>query len=317
MRAVRIGAPGAADLVETPAPQPAAGEIAVKVRWAAVCATDRKLVRRGVPHPRVPGHEFAGECADGTPVAVHPDISCGACRQCTTGWSNRCRYRRSIGIDRDGGFAEHVVVPAPQLVPLDGLPPDLGALVEPLACCVHAIGMLPLGQLRTVGIVGAGAMGVLAMWTLQAYGIRVVVSQRSQERRRIARQLGAEAVVAPDDEIAETLDAVVVTAPGAEPLRWALEHVTVGGTVHAFAGTPGGAHVDVNTVHYRHLTLLGSTGSTLEDMHKAIVLARDGGVDITRLPRTTIGLEDLPDALTGEADRQHLRTLVDVGGSDS
>jgi L-iditol 2-dehydrogenase len=203
-------------------------------------------------------------------------------------------------------------------VPTGDLPLDLGTLLEPLACCVHAVAMLPTGRLRTVAVVGAGAMGLFTMWVLQAHGIRVVVSQRSPERRGMAADLGADVVIGPDDDVAATvaapIDAAVVTAPGAQALRWALEHVAVGGTVHAFAGTPGGAAVDVNAVHYRHLVLLGSSGSTVADMRVAAELARSGQVDLARLPRAVIGLDGLPDALVGPPDRRYLRTLVDVGG---
>jgi threonine dehydrogenase-like Zn-dependent dehydrogenase len=90
--------------------------------------------------------------------------------------------------------------------------------------------------------------------------------------------------------------------------------VAVGGAVHAFAGTPGGADIDANAVHYRHLTLLGSTGSTVDDMRAAVELARSGMVRLGALPRATIGLADLPHALTSDPDRGHLRTLVDIGG---
>jgi threonine dehydrogenase-like Zn-dependent dehydrogenase len=319
MRAVRIEEPGTVRLVEMPRPQPTDDEIVVRVRWAAVCGTDRKVVRRGVPEARVPGHEVAGELPDGTPVAVHPDIGCDVCSLCSAGWSNRCRRRQSVGIDRDGGFAEWMVVPPRQVLPVDGLPLELAALLEPLACCVHAVDMLHTARLRTAAVVGAGAMGVLAMWTLQANGVRVVVSQRSEERRRMAERLGADAVIGPDDDLTEAVgapvDAVIVTAPGIEPLRWALDHVAVGGIVHAFAGTPGGADVDVNVVHYRHLRLVGSTGSTLADLRLARDMVRDGHVDIARLPRMTVGLENLPRVLASEPERSHLRTLVDVGGS--
>jgi L-iditol 2-dehydrogenase len=319
MRAVRIEQPGTVRLVEMQCPQPQGDEIAVRVRWAAVCGTDRKLVRRGAAQARVPGHEVAGELPDGTPVAVHPDIGCGVCPVCAGGWSNRCDRRQSVGIDRDGGFAEWMVVPPQQVLPVDGLSLELAALLEPLACCVHAADMLQTAQLGTAAVVGAGAMGVLAMWTLQANGVRVVVSQRSPERRRMAERLGADAVVEPDDDVTEALgapvDAVIVTAPGAGALRWALDHVAVGGIVHAFAGTPGGAEVDANVVHYRHLRLVGSTGSTLADLRLARDLVLEGHIDIDRLPRVTVGLQDLPRVLAGEPERGHLRTLVDVGGS--
>ena len=76
--------------------------------------------------------------------------------------------------------------------------------------------------------------------------------------------------------------AALVTAPGVEALSWAIDHVDVGGRVHAFAGTPGGAPVDANIVHYRHLRLVGSTGSTVEDYRRARDLARSGAVPLDR-----------------------------------
>jgi threonine dehydrogenase-like Zn-dependent dehydrogenase len=158
------------------------------------------------------------------------------------------------------------------------------------------------------------------MWTLQANGVRVIVSQRSEQRRRMAEALGADRVVGSGDDVGELgvpIDAVIVTTPGAAPLRWALEHVAVGGIVHAFAGTPGGAQVDANTVHYRHLTLVGSTGSTPADLRLALELVRGQRIDLGRLPRAVAGLEDLPGLLLGEPDRGHLRTLVAVGGGAS
>lgn len=317
MRAVRAAAPGTAALVELPDPGSDDGNVVVRVTWAAVCATDRKIVRRGVVEPRVLGHEFAGERADGTPVVVHPDIGCGGCARCRAGWTNRCDRRRSIGIDRDGGFAGRAAVPAGQLVSLDGIAPYVGAMLEPLACCVHAVGLLPADGVRSAAVVGAGAMGVLAMWTLQARGLPVTVVQRSQPRRRLAATLGADAVLGPDERPSEAPDVVVVTAPGGEALAWATDHVAVGGAIHAFAGTPGGAQADANAVHYRHLTLLGSTGSTVDDMRRAARLVRDGDVPLADLPRTTIGLAALPDALTTDPDPEHLRTLVDLGGHGS
>ena len=325
MRAVRVREACAASLVEEPVPEAVEDAVRVRVRYAAICATDRKLTRRGMPTDRVLGHEFAGTLDDGTTVGVHPDIGCGHCDACRNGWSNRCTERRSIGIDRDGGLAEWVIVPRSQAVPI---PPTLlpdAPLLEPLACCLHALRLLP--DVPRAAVVGAGAMGVLAMWALQSRRIAVAVCQRSDDRRRLADELGADAVCAPDDDPAPALggppEAVVVTAPGAAPLRWALEHVAVGGSVHAFAGTPGGAEVDANLVHYRHLRLVGSTGSTLDDYRTAIELVADGRVPIDRLPRRTVPLSEVPEELNSACaepgeDRGRasaLRTIVDLGES--
>jgi L-iditol 2-dehydrogenase len=319
MKAVRVGTNGGAELVEAERPAPAAGELLVRVEAAAICATDRKLAAHGAPAPVIPGHELAGRLADGRVVGVHPDVGCGACRSCRAGFENRCPDRVSIGIDRDGGLAEWVAVPERQALPLDGVPLEVSPVLEPLACCLHAVSLLDVRREDPALVVGAGPMGILAMWALQQAGARVAVSQRSRERRELAAELGADAVLGPDDSVEAALGepprVAIVTAPGAEPLTGALEAVALGGAVHAFAGTPNGASVDANIVHYRHLRLVGSTGSALLDYRRAIDLVTTGLIPLDRLPRTSVALAEVPKLLLGERTAPGLKVIVDVGGN--
>lgn len=319
MNAVRITGEGTAELATVESPTPADGEVVVDVTHAALCNTDRKLVTRGQPQGRILGHEAAGHLPDGTAVGIHPDTGCGRCAECLAGHTNRCPDKRSVGIDRDGGLAGRVAVPAAHAVPLEGVPLELAPLLEPLACGVHAIHRM--GPIEgPVAVVGAGAMGILTMWALQAMGHPVVVSQRSDERRQQASDLGADAVMSPNDDLSGAFDepvrAVVVTAPGAQPLHWALEKVAVGGVVHAFAGTPGGASIDANLVHYRHLDLVGSTGSGLVDYREARDLVRDGAVPIDRLPRTRTDLAGAVEAVMRPPAPDELRVMIDIQGAD-
>lgn len=317
MRAVRVGTAAGAELVETERPSPSTGETLVRVEAAAICATDRKLAMRGAAAPVIPGHELAGTLADGVVVGVHPDVGCGTCGFCRAGFENRCLERISIGIDRDGGLAEWVAVPERQAVPLNGVALELSPVLEPLACCLHAVRLLNVQAGDPAVVVGAGAMGILSMWALQKAGARVAVSQRSPERRELAVELGADAVLSPGDDAAAVLGepprVAIVTAPGPEPLLWALEEVAVGGVVHAFAGTPGGAPVDANIAHYRHLTLVGSTGSALSDYRRAVELVSSGEVRLEKLPRATVALDEVPGLLLGERAAPALKVMVDVG----
>jgi len=312
VRAARIVGPGVAEVVELPDPTPAADEVVVEVAFAAVCSTDRRLVRHGERIGRIPGHEIAGRLGDGTLVGVHPDTGCGRCPRCDAGQTNRCAQRRSVGIDRDGGFAEKVVVPAAHVIPVDGVPAELVPLLEPLACTLHAATRLRAAAGESAAVVGGGAMGILAMWALQARGLRVFIRQRSPQRRRQAQELGATGVIEDDASAIMGVppDVVVVTAPGPEPLAWALAHVAEGGRVHAFAGSPDGALVDANIIHYRHLDLVGSTGSGLVDYRDALELVRSGVIDLARLPRTEIDLESLPAAVATSSGGAALRTVV-------
>jgi L-iditol 2-dehydrogenase len=320
MRAVRVGTGGGVELVEVERPTPATGETLVRVLTAAICATDRKLVMLGGSAPVTLGHELAGRLDDGRAVGVHPDIGCGNCRFCRAGFENRCPDRVSIGIDRDGGLADWVAVPERQALPLDGVPLELSPVLEPLACCLHAVRTLDVRPGDAALVVGAGPMGILAMWALQQAGARVAVSQRSAERRELAAELGADVVLGPDGSasagLGEAPRVAIVTAPGVEPLAWALDEVAVGGAVHAFAGTPGGAPIDANVIHYRHLRLVGSTGSALADYRRALELTASGRIRLENLPTSTVALDEVPGILLGERTAPGLKVIVDVGGGE-
>lgn len=316
MPAVRLLPTGEVAVREIPRPRPGPDEVLVEVIAAAVCTTDRKFAERGTDVPRTLGHEVTGRLADGTTVGVHPEVACRACPACRDGWHNRCPYRQALGLARDGGLAGAVAVPPAQLVPLGGLDPLTSAMLEPLACAVHAVEVAGAGNGGPAVVVGGGAMGILCGWVLQAAGCRVALCQRSPQRRRLARELGLDAAIGPEDDPADQLGeppaAVVVTAPGAGALRWGLERVAVGGVVHAFASTPGGAPVDADLLHYRHLRLVGSTGSRLRDYQRARDLVAGGEVKLDRLPHRVVGLADAPAAVLGPPPEPALKTVVAV-----
>jgi L-iditol 2-dehydrogenase len=315
MRAVRIEGPRRVSSVDVPEPEAAPGEVIVRVRAAAICATDRRLANLGTPESRIPGHEVAGVLEDGAQVGVQPNVGCGRCASCALGLENRCPDHVDIGIQRDGGLAEWILVPEGHAVTLDGFPFDLAPSIEPLACCLHALAMLDVAGGEVAVVVGAGTLGIIGMWALQAAGARVVVVQRSEARRHLAAELGADAVIGPGDDVTAALGSrpgvALVTAPGVEALSWAVEHVDVGGRVHAFAGSPGGARIDANLVHYRHLRLMGSTGSTVDDYRRARDLARSGSVPLERLPSRTVSLDEVPQILLdARPDPRMLRIVV-------
>lgn len=304
-------------VVEVPPPVPAEGEVLVRVRSAGLCATDRRMAVLGTHAPRIPGHEVAGLLDDGTAVGVQPNLGCGHCASCSAGLENRCPDHVDVGIQRDGGLAELLAVPRAHVVPLEGYPIELAPLVEPLATVLHASRLLGAREGDLAVVVGAGSLGIAAMWALQAIGVRVAVMQRSTARRALAAEMGADGVLGPEEDPAASLGArprlALVAAPEGEALTWALEHVDVGGRVHAFAGTPGGAPVDANLVHYRHLSLVGSTGSTVQDYRDGLELARSGRIRLDRMPVTTVALDEVPRVLLDpDPDPLVLRVAVAI-----
>lgn len=318
MRALRIDGPGDVAVADVPIPEPAQGEVLVRVERAALCATDRKMVERGVDPPLTLGHEAAGRLADGTLVGIHPDVGCGRCRHCRRGHETRCPDKGSLGVKRDGALAEWVSVRAEHTVPMNGLDPATVPILEPLACCVHAIEKLDTRPGMSALVVGGGVMGILNAWALQASGCTVVLVEPDNNRRELALGLGVEAAVGPHVPPAEALGAVpqvaVVTVPDAGALETALEQVDIGGAVHAFASVPGGAVVDANLVHGRHVRLVGTTGSDIDDYERARRLMSSGQVPLHRLPAAHVPLDEAPTRLRGGGSPDILKTVVDVQG---
>src|SRR5256885_4539279 len=138
-----------------PKPVPGPGEVLIAVRHAGVCGTDLHIAdwdawaQRRIKPPVVVGHEFAGEIVAlgegvtelkaGQLVTAEGHIVCGHCLQCRTGNSHICRNTRIIGVDRDGAFAEYIAMPATNVLPLDGIPTTVGAVMDPLGNAVHTL----------------------------------------------------------------------------------------------------------------------------------------------------------------------------------
>lgn len=317
MRGVRIDQNGEVELVDVPEPTPADDEVLVRVERAAMCATDHKMARRGNDPAIIPGHEAVGRLDDGTLVGVHPDVGCGRCRHCRAGVETRCPDKRAIGVDRDGGFAEYVAVRRSHAIPLDGVDVERAPALEPLACCLHAIARVDVTAGDPALVVGGGVMGILNAWALQAAGCTVVLSEPVEERRSLARDLGVDLVITPEEDPADALGrpprAAIVTAPSAAALRGALEQVDRGGSVHAFAGLPDEPTVDPNVVHYRHIRLVGTTGSDIDDYIRARNLVLSGRIDLHALPADDVELDDVPDRLGGERPTDKLKTFITIG----
>lgn len=220
MRLVDYGAPLA--LKEVEAPRTTDG-VLVKVVAAGVCHTDihvisgsydlgeNNLLRmsdRGVRLPMTPGHEIAGEVVDlgafegktavreGDRVVVYPWLGCGACRKCIAGFENMCEVKpASLGIFRDGGYAEYVIVPNPRyLVPAGGLRAEEAA---PLGCsgltAYSALNKCRLDSGELLVIIGAGGLGTTAIQlAARMTGAKVVVLDIDETKLSLASGLGAE-----------------------------------------------------------------------------------------------------------------------------
>lgn len=203
-------------LEDVPEPEPGPGQVKIRVSRNGICGTDLHEYYDGPifiptePHPlterkapMVLGHEFAGvvtavgsgvaDVAEGDQVAVEPIYRCGQCRPCTTGRYNLCQSIGFHGLMADGGMAEHTVVPSFQVHKLpDGVPLELGALVEPMAVAHHAAVLGNVGDQDRALIYGAGPIGIGLWFALRSMGLTEIdVVEPSETRRKSIEALGA------------------------------------------------------------------------------------------------------------------------------
>ena len=234
-------------LLERSIPQPAAGELLLRVAACAVCRTDLQICEGDVAPrklPIVPGHQIVGrvealgEGVEGWRVGDRAGIgwlagSCGRCAFCRSGRENLCADARFTGWDRDGGFAEYVTLRADFAL---RLPEGFGDLqAAPLLCggvigyrSLKRSGIKPGGRL---GLYGFGASALLAIQVALHWGCDVYVCTRSSREQERARRLGAKWTGAYDETPPVPLDAAVTFAPAGEVVVAALRAVDRGGAV--------------------------------------------------------------------------------------
>jgi L-iditol 2-dehydrogenase len=190
--------------VETiPTPVPGPGEVLVRIASCGVCGSDvpRVFSKGTYRFPTVCGHEFAGTVAavgagatlaSGTPVTVFPLLWCGRCPECERGEYARCLDYGYLGSRSDGGFAEYVVAPQRNCLPLPaGVSLEEGAMTEPAAVALHAVKRAALKAGESVVVFGAGPIGLLvAQWARALGAARVMVFDVAPRNLDLARSLG-------------------------------------------------------------------------------------------------------------------------------
>jgi L-iditol 2-dehydrogenase len=329
--------PGRVEVREVPLPRPSPGQVLLRIDRALAGGTDRKAFARG--HPQIPmpgpfGHRYAGMVASlgrgvsslepAQPVmGVHsaPCLACDLCR--------KERWHLCPDVMREkvlGAFAQYLLVPAPvvqqNLFPRPArLSAEHAALLEPLACVVHALQMLDWRGVERVLVLGLGAMGLLFAQLLPHY---TAASRAAAGRRAphlaLARRFGlnplADVSERPLSEVwppSERFDVVIECTGRPDGWQEAFDRTAPGGQVLLFGGLPRGTvfAADTYRLHYEEVRVLGSFHFSPRD----VVLAREhllsGDVDAPPLISGLVPLGRVAEALERLQRGEGLQYAVD------
>ncbi len=308
------------DIREVPLPEPGDGEVRVRVQRSSICGTDVHIYRfdpwsrEHIHPPLIIGHETAGvveavgrgvkNVKEGDRVAVETHIFCGSCRMCLLGEFHLCEHLQTIGIDRDGAYAEYLVIPAVNAWKIpDDLPFDIATLMEPFGNAVYTVEEAHV-EGKSVLITGAGPIGLMGLLVARALGAsRIAVAEPQPLRARFARELGADLVVDPTraesreilrDFFSGAADVHLEFSGAPAAFDLGLQMLRNGGTV-SLLGLAGRTFTyDWDTFILKGLRAVGIHGRRIfRTWVRAQELISSGKVDLSPLITHRLPLEDI------------------------
>ncbi|OZB89270.1 MAG: L-threonine 3-dehydrogenase [Microbacterium sp. 14-71-5] len=295
-------------LTERPEPTPGRTDVKIRVRRTGICGTDLHIeewdswAAGAIDAPLIPGHEFSGQVVEvgadvhtvavGDVVSAEGHVVCGHCRNCRAGRRHLCIRVSSLGVNRDGAFAEYVVVPESNVWHHpDDIDPDLAAIFDPLGNAVHTALSFPLVG-EDVLITGAGPIGLMAAAVARHVGARfIVVTDVNEARLELARAMGVDlAVNVAHDRIAsaqerlhmqEGFDIGLEMSGNANALPEMLDNLTHGARV-ALLGLPSRPiAVDWAKVVSHMITIKGIYGREMFETWYTMTAMVSTGLDVT------------------------------------
>jgi threonine dehydrogenase-like Zn-dependent dehydrogenase len=300
MRAIVKERPGPGIAVlDWPEPEVRESQVLVAVEGTGICGSDLHAYE-WVPEyewlapylPTILGHEIGGRVVQasngsvpvGTRVAVRPGISCGRCPACQRGQSQRCPLRTRLGYERNGGLAPLVAAPAENIYPVPESAASVAPLIEPLCVAIHAVKRAAPRPGAPTAVVGCGAIGLLSVEVLHAFGASAVLLLGTEDDERgggltVGERLGATALVAGADApcaFAGSCETVIVAAGARAAVREGIDLAERGASVVLLGLGVGSTAIDVDAAVRRELSVIGSFGHTPEDWLDAVDLVASG-----------------------------------------
>ncbi|AOT07206.1 L-threonine 3-dehydrogenase [Pseudoalteromonas luteoviolacea] len=291
-------------MTDVPKPEMGHNDLLIKIRKTAICGTDVHIYKwdewsqNTIPTPMVVGHEYVGEIVDmgqevrgfsvGDRVSGEGHITCGHCRNCRAGRVHLCRNTIGVGVNREGSFAEYLVIPAYNAFKIpDNISDELASIFDPFGNAVHtALSFDLVGE--DVLITGAGPIGIMAAAVAKHVGARhVVITDVNEYRLELARKMGAtKAVNVASESLEDVMEELGMTEGFDVGLEMSgvpvafnsmLNNMNHGGKIAMLGIPPSDMAVDWNQVIFKGLVIKGIYGREMfETWYKMASLIQSG-----------------------------------------
>jgi threonine 3-dehydrogenase len=321
------------------APKLGHNDVLVKIKKTAICGTDLHIYNwdewaaKHIPLPIIIGHEFVGEIVDigaevksyfkiGERVSGEGHIACGHCRNCRAGRSHLCRFNISVGVTRNGCFAEYLAIPAINAYRIpDSIPDREAAILDPLGNATHAaLSFNLVGE--DVLITGAGPVGLLAAAIAKHVGARfVVITDPDEYRLKLAEKMGVTMAVNPTKttlkEVMATLnmkegfDVGLEMSGNATAFQNMVNHMNHAGKIAVLGFLPDQTLIDWSQVIMKGLTIKGIYGREMFDTWYTMITMLQSGLVISPVITHEFAASDYNKAFELLASGQSGKILLD------
>jgi len=321
--------------VSTPAPS--SGELLIQVAACGLCHTDLSYIDHGVPTfkkpPLVLGHEVSGTVAGlgpgvtgwnaGDRALIPAVYGCGKCTMCRTGRENICEKMVMFGNNVDGGYAEFMVAPAQEVIPLPAdIPLIEGSIIaDAVTTPYHAV--VNRGQVKpgdTVVVFGCGGIGLNVVQMAAAVGAQVIAVDILDNKLEWASQLGAQATVNAKNVDRVDKEVRKLTGGGADigfeaignsvAQEQAFASLRTGGRFVMVGYSPKPMNLNAGRVMYREMEIVGSLGCRVADYPRVIELVRQGKIKVKELVSARFTLDEINAGLDYLRSGDGIRSVV-------
>jgi len=319
-------------------PEVGHNDVMIRIRKTAICGTDIHIwkwddwARKTIPVPMQVGHEYVGEIVEmgqevrgfsvGDRVSGEGHITCGFCRNCRAGRRHLCRNTVGVGVNREGAFAEYLVIPAFNAFKIpDDIPDDIAAIFDPFGNATHtALSFNLVGE--DVLITGAGPIGIMAAAIARHVGARyIVITDVNDYRLDLARRMGATRAinvakmnlrdVMSELGMTEGFDVGLEMSGVPEAFASMLELMNHGGKVALLGIPPPNMAIDWNHVIFKGLEIKGIYGREMFETWYKMVAMLQSGLDLTPMITHRYAVDDYQKAFATVLSGQSGKVVLD------